>query len=180
MLELVIGGARSGKSAYAQQCATEFCADKQKKISTVSYIATATADDAEMASRIQHHRQTRPQHWHTLEEPIALASTLTRANSDSDFIIVDCLTLWLTNLFALGEKQRTQQVDLLFTCLPEITTSVVFVTNEIGSGVVPMGEETRRFVDEAGWLHQRLATKCHRVTQVVAGIPNRIKNESTD
>ena len=113
-----------------------------------------------------------------MEEPIALASALARANNDAGFIIVDCLTLWLTNLFSLEKKQKTQQIDLLFRCLPELTTPVIFVSNEVGSGVVPMGEQTRRFVDEAGWLHQRLAAECQCVTQVIAGIPNRIKNES--
>lgn len=181
MLELVIGGARSGKSAYAQQCALEFAGNNHNGINgSVIYIATATAGDTEMASRIQHHRASRPEHWQTVEESVNLASVLKQVDNESAFIIVDCLTLWLTNLLALGEQQKEHQFDLLFACLPKLTASVVFVTNETGSGVVPMGEETRRFVDDAGRLHQRLAKECHCVTQIIAGIPNRIKNESAN
>lgn len=178
MFELVIGGARSGKSAYAEQCALEFSnLNTNSAAGSVYFIATATAGDDEMETRIQHHKASRPQNWQTLEEPIELAEALKQANTKSGFIIVDCLTLWLTNLLALNDKQRQSEINALFTGLSEITSSVIFVTNEIGSGIVPMGKETRWFVDEAGRLHQRLAAKCQRVTQMIAGIPNRIKNE---
>ena len=179
MLELVIGGARSGKSAYAEQCALEFSnQNTSSAASSVFFIATATAGDEEMETRIQHHKASRPNNWQTLEEPVKLAEALKEANKKSGFIIVDCLTLWLTNLLALNDKQRQSEIDALFASLSELTSPVIFVTNEIGSGVVPMGKETRWFVDEAGRLHQRLAAKCQRVTQMIAGIPNRIKNES--
>jgi len=189
MFELVIGGARSGKSAYAEQCALEYTREHARKYTqsnpkstngAILYIATATAGDDEMARRIHHHQNARPESWQTIEEPIKLANALTQASEQSAFIIVDCLTLWLTNLLVRDNEQRQQEIDLLFSTLPELTSSVIFVTNEIGMGVVPLGEETRRFVDEAGRLHQRLATQCHRVTQMIAGIPNRIKDEPTD
>jgi len=181
MLELVIGGARSGKSAYAGQCALEYIQSNLKSTNGgVLLIATATAGDDEMAARIHHHQMSRPDDWQTIEEPIKLANALTQASERSEFIIVDCLTLWLTNLLAIDNEQRQREIALVFSIVPELTSSVIFVTNEIGMGVVPLGEETRRFVDEAGRLHQRLAAQCQRVTQMVAGIPNRVKNEPAD
>ena len=181
MLELVIGGARSGKSAYAEQCALEYTKSNSKSTNgSVLYIATATAGDEEMAARIHHHQKSRPESWQTIEEPIKLANALIQASEQSEFIIVDCLTLWVTNLLAIDIEQRQREIDLVLSVLPKLTSSVIFVTNEIGMGVVPLGEETRRFVDEAGRLHQHLATQCHRVTQMIAGIPSRIKNEPTD
>ena len=168
MLELVIGGARSGKSAYAEQCAN----DSQRE---VLYIATATADDHEMQQRIWHHKRNRPSHWHTIEEPIHLSKAVS-AKPDM-FVIVDCLTLWMTNILALDTQDYEKEMTLFFEAIENITTPIIFVTNEIGMGVVPLGEETRRFVDETGRLHQRLARLCHRVTQMIVGIENRIKDE---
>ncbi len=181
MLELVIGGARSGKSAYAQQSALEYCKqDSGRKKGDVLYIATATAGDNEMAMRIEQHKLSRPRDWQTIEEPIKLASVLKQHANQSEFIIVDCLTLWLTNLLAVDNEQAQREIALLFSTLPELTPSVIFVSNEVGMGIVPLGEATRQFVDEAGRLHQRLAARCHRVTQMTAGIANRIKDEATD
>ncbi len=168
MLELVIGGARSGKSAYAEQCAE----DSNR---SVLYIATATAEDQEMQQRISHHKYNRPPHWQTIEEPIQLSKVLS-INPDA-FVIVDCLTLWMTNILALENKQYEQEMAQFFVVIENITTPIIFVTNEVGMGVVPLGEETRRFVDETGRLHQRLAKHCQRVTQMIAGIENRIKDE---
>lgn len=181
MFELVIGGARSGKSAYAEQRAQEYTQSNPKSTNgDILYIATATAGDDEMAQRISHHQMSRPEDWQTIEEPVKLADVLKQHANKPEFIIVDCLTLWLTNLLAIDTEQRQHEIELLFSTLPELTSSVIFVTNEVGMGIVPLGEETRRFVDEAGRLHQRLATRCHRVTQMIAGIPNRIKNEPTN
>jgi len=178
MLELVIGGARSGKSAYAEQCALEHTKYHSKgTIETVLYIATATAEDNEMADRIEHHKASRPEDWQTIEEPIKLASVLEQHNDRSKFIIVDCLTLWLSNLLSKDDEEMQYEVDLFLSILPELNSSVIFVTNEVGMGIVPIGAETRRFVDEAGRLHQRLAALCQRVTQMTAAIPNRIKDE---
>lgn len=181
MLELVIGGARSGKSAYAERRALEYTKqNSRRKNGGVLYVATATAGDAEMAMRIEHHKASRLDDWQTIEEPIKLASILKQHANKSEFIIVDCLTLWLANLLTMDNEQAQREIDLLFSSLAELTSSVIFVSNEVGMGVVPLGEETRRFVDEAGRLHQRLAVRCHRVTQMIAGIPNRIKDEATD
>ena len=177
MLELVLGGARSGKSAYAERRAHEFAEQQTSAGNRILYIATATAADAEMAARIRHHQASRPDDWHTIEEPIKLARVLAEQDSDTDFIIVDCLTLWLMNLQSLEQEEMQHELTAVFSVLPTLTTSLILISNEIGMGVVPMGAETRRFVDEAGRLHQRLAALCPRVTQMIAGIPHRIKDE---
>lgn len=165
MLELVLGGARSGKSAYAEQKASQ----SQQKI---IYVATATALDDEMQQRIARHQSDRPSHWQTIEEPVELGRVLSEI--ENHFVIVDCLTLWMTNLLALTDQAYHSQRALFFDCLPT-RNDIIFVSNEVGMGVVPLGEETRRFVDETGRLHQQLAQVCEHVTQMVAGIPNIIK-----
>ncbi|MGD8783944.1 MAG: bifunctional adenosylcobinamide kinase/adenosylcobinamide-phosphate guanylyltransferase [Thioalkalispiraceae bacterium] len=179
MLELVLGGARSGKSAYAEQCARHFIENSTNTKTNVLYIATATAGDEEMEARIRHHKSTRPANWQTIEEPVELARVLKQYDETTGLIIVDCLTLWLTNLFAVTDQQRRAAVDALLETLPALQTSVILVSNEIGMGVVPLGEQTRRFIDEAGRLHQALASCCQRVTLLVAGIPHRIKEETS-
>ena len=170
MLELVIGGARSGKSHYAQQQAA------QSGLAVV-YIATATVGDAEMQQRIAQHRAERPTNWTTLETPITLADSLTSHYTANNFIIVDCLTLWLTNLLAASDEVYERESKALLACLGQATAPIIFVSNEVGMGIVPMGALTRRFVDETGRLHQQLAQQCHRVTQMIAGIANVIKDE---
>ena len=170
MLEFVLGGARSGKSHYAQQQAVASGLP-------VVYIATATAGDEEMQARIHAHRQTRPVNWTTCEEPYELAKVLNQYNNQDTFIVVDCLTLWLSNLLARPTTYYEQQVIEFLNILQDMQASAVFVSNEVGMGIVPLGELSRRFVDEAGRLHQRLAQTCQRVTQMIAGIPNVIKNE---
>ena len=143
------------------------------------YIATAESRDGEMADRIAHHRNRRPSHWHTVEEPLLLAQAITRHTSPDHLILVDCLTLWLSNLLcredtALLARERQALLDLLPT-----RPNVILVSNETGLGVVPLGELTRRFVDEAGWLHQRIAEQADRVTFMVAGLPHLLKNNGT-
>ena len=170
MLEFVLGGARSGKSHYAQQQALA-------SNLPVIYIATATAGDAEMLARIDLHRQSRPAHWTVCEEALDLAAMLHRYGEQENYIIVDCLTLWLSNLLAQTPEYYQQQLQAFFACLPDLDASVIFVSNEVGMGITPMGELSRRFVDESGRLHQRLAQQCHRVTQMIVGIPHVIKNE---
>jgi len=170
---LILGGARSGKSRYAEQCV---------KASTkeVIYIATGTAGDEEMQLRIAHHQAERPNYWQTIEEPILLADTLKHYNSSQYIILVDCLTLWLSNLLfnAQGEYQEDiflQQKQALLDCIPSLHPDVFLVSNEVGCGIVPMNKMSRRFVDEAGRLHQQLAQLCSHVTLVTAGIPQALK-----
>ena len=169
MLQLILGGARSGKSRLAEKLAADSgCA--------VTYIATSQPLDGEMNDRVRHHRERRPPHWALIEEPIELARVL-RENARVDTcLLVDCLTLWLTNLLMLENPQRlTDERDALLQCLGELPGEILFVSNETGMGVVPLGELTRRFVDEAGWLHQALAERCQRVVLTVAGLPHTLK-----
>ena len=169
MLQLILGGARSGKSRLAEKLAAESgCA--------VTYIATSQPLDGEMNERVRHHRERRPEHWALIEEPIELARVL-RDNARADAcLLVDCLTLWLTNLLMLEDLQRlSTERDALLECLADLPGEIVFVSNETGMGVVPLGELTRRYVDEAGWLHQALAERCQRVVLTVAGLPLTLK-----
>jgi adenosylcobinamide kinase/adenosylcobinamide-phosphate guanylyltransferase len=172
MKELILGGARSGKSARAEHLAEE--SGQQ-----VFYIATATAGDGEMAERIAHHQARRPAAWQLVEEPVYLAQTLEKLAAPEHCLLVDCLTLWLNNtLFQCPEATSfAVQREQLLAVLPDLPGTILLVSNEVGMGVVPIGEETRRFVDEAGRLHQQLAQLCERVTLVVAGLPHRLKEE---
>ena len=169
MRTLILGGARSGKSALAERLA-------QESGHEVVYIATAQAGDAEMMARIAHHRARRPAHWHSVEEPLALAAALRMHARPGRCVLVDCLTLWLSNLLGAEDQARfAQERHALFDVLPSLTGQVLLVSNEVGLGVVPMGELTRRFVDEAGRLHQALAGQCERVLFVAAGLPLALK-----
>lgn len=170
MKELILGGARSGKSRYAEQQAVHGGLP-------VTYVATATADDDEMARRIRRHRADRPAHWHTVEAPLRLAEALEIHAAAGHCLLVDCLTLWLSNCLArdLWAQQRRALLDVL----PGLPGTVRLVSNEVGQGVVPMGELSRRFVDEAGWLHQDLAPLCDRVTFVTAGIAQTLRDTMT-
>ena len=169
MLQLILGGARSGKSRLAEKLAAESGC-------TVTYVATSQPLDGEMSERVRHHRERRPVHWALIEEPIELARVL-RENARTDTcLLVDCLTLWLTNLLMLEDLQRLNtERDALLECLADLPGEIVFVSNETGMGVVPLGELTRRYVDEAGWLHQALAERCQRVVLTVAGLPLTLK-----
>jgi adenosylcobinamide kinase / adenosylcobinamide-phosphate guanylyltransferase len=177
---LVLGGARSGKSAHAERLA----AQSGKEI---VYIATAGAGDAEMARRIALHREGRPAHWRTVEEPLALAAALARWRAPHRLVLVDCLTLWLTNLlFADGTEYPDvgtltlparfhDERAALLEQLSSGAGDVVFVSNEVGMGIVPFGAVTRAFADEAGRLNQAVAAVCDNVVFVAAGLPLVLK-----
>ena len=169
MLQLILGGARSGKSRLAEKLAAESAL-------AVTYIATSQPLDGEMNERVRHHRERRPGHWALVEEPLELARVLRDNAGAETFLLVDCLTLWLTNLLMLEDPQRLNaERDALLECLAELPGEILFVSNETGMGVVPLGELTRRYVDEAGWLHQALAERCQRVVLTVAGLPLTLK-----
>jgi adenosylcobinamide kinase/adenosylcobinamide-phosphate guanylyltransferase len=171
MQVLILGGARSGKSHHAETLA-------QQSGREVIYIATAQAQDTEMQARIAHHRASRPPHWQTLEEPLALAATLQQQAAPGRLLLVDCLTLWLTNLLCLEDERRLQtETDALLECLPLLPGDVILVSNEVGLGVVPLGALTRRYVDTAGRLHQQLAAQLEAVMFMVAGLPHTLKGE---
>ncbi len=168
MKELILGGMRSGKSRLAEQQA-------QASQRPVTYIATALAGDEEMRRRIAEHRARRPSSWTVVEEPLALARAL-RANASCErCVIVDCLTLWLTQLLSAGEDRFAQEREALLAVLPELEGHLILVSNETGLGIVPLGALNRRFCDEAGRLHQDLARICDRVLLTVAGLPQVLK-----
>lgn len=180
MRTLVLGGARSGKSAFAEQLA-------QSSGKEVIYLATAQARDGEMAARIAHHRAQRPASWPTVEEPLQLGAALRAHAAPGRLLLVDCLTLWLSNLmFCSGEAypevgaielpvqfhhERTQ----FLTVLGEIDCDVVLVSNEVGMGIVPYGAISRAFLDEAGRLNQAVAALCERAVFIAAGLPLYLK-----
>lgn len=172
MHELILGGARSGKSRLAEQLAAE-CG------LAVTYIATSQPLDGEMNARIQHHRERRPAAWGLVEEPLALAKVLREQAGADKCLLVDCLTLWLTNLLMLDNPARlSAERDALLDCVSGLPGRILLVSNETGLGVVPLGELTRRYVDEAGWLHQTLAERCERVVFTVAGLPVVLKGKA--
>jgi len=169
MRNLILGGARSGKSRLAEQLASDSGLP-------VTYIATSQALDGEMNERVQLHRQRRPAEWGLIEEPLALAAVLRAEAAEGRCLLVDCLTLWLTNLLMLDDPQRlAEERDALLDCLAQLPGTLILVSNETGLGVVPMGELTRRYVDQAGWLHQAVAERCQRVVLTVAGLPLMLK-----
>jgi adenosylcobinamide kinase/adenosylcobinamide-phosphate guanylyltransferase len=172
MLQLILGGARSGKSRLAEKLASESGLE-------VIYIATSQPLDGEMNQRVALHRQRRPDSWGLVEEPLELTKVLKQSAGPGRCLLVDCLTLWLTNLLMLEDPQRlAQERDALLDCLAELPGEIILVSNETGLGVVPLGELTRRYVDEAGWLHQALAERCQRVVFTVAGLPMTLKGSA--
>ena len=170
MRELILGGVRSGKSRLAE-------ARARASGARVTYLATARmAGDAELQARIAQHRARRPAEWQLLEEPLALAATLRAHAAPDRCIVVECLTLWLTNLLCERDAERLgREREALLEAWAALPGHVILVSNETGLGIVPLGELTRRFVDEAGILHQRLAVLADRVTLVIAGIPQTLK-----
>lgn len=165
---LILGGARSGKSTFAEQLAK---VSKQD----VVYIATAKVLDKEIAERVKHHQNDRPSHWTTIEEPIELSNCLLQHSAPDRTILVDCLTMWITNLLSEDDEKMRKELDNLINQLANFAGTIIFVSNEVGMGIIPMGELTRKYVDEAGRLHQQLAQKVEQVVLMVAGIPNTIK-----
>jgi adenosylcobinamide kinase/adenosylcobinamide-phosphate guanylyltransferase len=167
---LILGGVRSGKSRYA-----EVLALGNTKCPTL--IATGTAGDEEMAVRIAAHRERRAASWAVIEEPLLLAAALARAAAPGAVVVVDCLTLWLTNLLCHADPAvLDREVEALMGALPALPGQQIFVGNEVGFGIMPIDGLARRFGDAAGVLHQRLAAVCDAVVLMVAGLPLTIKD----
>ncbi len=164
---LILGGARSGKSRYAEQLA-------EAGPGACVYLATAEAGDREMAERIEAHRARRGDRWTTLEEPLDLTGALKRACAPDRTVLVDCLTLWLSNLLGVGHDPA-QETAALVRILPDLAGPSVFVSNEVGQGIVPRNALARQFVDEAGRLHQALAAAADNVIFMTAGLPLTLK-----
>jgi adenosylcobinamide kinase/adenosylcobinamide-phosphate guanylyltransferase len=166
-VSLVLGGARSGKSRYAEQMVGSAAP-------SALYLATAEAGDAEMAERIRRHRERRGPIFETREEPLRLAETLIRESRAARPILIDCLTLWLSNLLASGLVPE-REIAALLQSLPRLAGPVVFVANEVGLGIVPENALARRFRDHAGFLNQAIAAAAERVVFLAAGLPLVLK-----
>ena len=184
MRELIIGGARSGKSQLAEKRALESGLH-------VIYVATAQVQDAEMSRRVAHHRARRPAAWGLIETPLELAASLQQQAAADTCLLVDCLTLWLSNLLFAGRAAQqaeagqditcplfNKQIHALTDCLPHLPGEIILVSNEVGCGIVPMNPISRLFADEQGRLNQRIAALCERVTLVAAGLPITLKREA--
>ncbi|MDR2165463.1 MAG: bifunctional adenosylcobinamide kinase/adenosylcobinamide-phosphate guanylyltransferase [Zoogloeaceae bacterium] len=184
MAEFIIGGARSGKSAHAERLAREAEATGIR----VVYLATAEARDDEMARRIAHHRARRPARWTTREAQLHLAATLRAEAAPRVCVLVDCLTLWLSNLFFAGQAADQASAGAMTDCallahetaalldlLPRLPGRVLLVSNEVGCGIVPADPLARAFTDAQGRLNQQVAACCERVTFMAAGLPLRLK-----
>lgn len=188
---LILGGARSGKSRYAQQLAISSGLD-------VTYVATAQAGDAEMQARIQQHKLDRPQHWRSIEEPLKLTETLAAVAADKHCLLVDCLTLWMSNLMheqSLSVEREVQplsvereiptlsverEIQHLLEQLQKLPGQILLVSNEVGLGITPMNPLARKFIDEVGLLHQRLAQVCGQVVFMTAGLPHYLKGHQNN
>lgn len=177
MRELIIGGARSGKSSLALSRAHE--SNKQ-----IVFIATASPADDEMRERIAKHRSERPGAWQTIEVETDLAGAILRVAQPNALLIVDCLTVWLANVlfdaraeYFTNESLLEQRRAELLEAASRLTCDAIFVSNEVGSGLVPESAVGRRFRDEQGRLNQQLAALCERVTLVAAGLPLTLKSQ---
>lgn len=169
MKTLILGGVRSGKSRHAQVIAEETGLP-------VTFLATAQTGDAEMAARIETHRAHRPPGWCVIEEPLHLARALDQWRSTGGCLIVECLTLWLTNLLCDTDPTLVKrEADLLVEIYSDLPGEVIVVGNETNMGVIPTGEISRRYCDIAGALHQTLAALSDRVILTVAGLPQVLK-----
>ena len=177
MVSLVIGGARSGKSRFAQSLGAT--------VRRAFYIATARAEDAEMEARIARHRQQRPAHWCTIEAPLDIAEAVDRCRGTCNFVLLDCLTVWLSNY--CWQHREKSELDIETAALVEVarvaTTAidahVVIVTNELGCGIVPETPLGRFFRDLQGRINQEAARLADQVILVVAGLPMTIKQPET-
>jgi adenosylcobinamide kinase/adenosylcobinamide-phosphate guanylyltransferase len=175
-VSLVLGGARSGKSTHAEKLVTGSLYGTPPRPAV--YVATAEAGDVEMATRIMAHRARRGGSWTTNEEPLNLAEALAIAASHGQPLLVDCLTLWLANLMGAG-ADLDEATDELVRALDELAVPIVFVSNEVGLGIVPDTPLGRAFRDAQGRLNMRMAERADRVILMTAGLPLTLKDRPT-
>ncbi len=167
---LVLGGARSGKSSFAESLAEKYA--KEYRL-PVTYIATAEVTDSEMGNRIRRHREERPATWSTIEEPIEVANVL-KNMKDPQVVLIDCLSLLLNNWLYYGEYSETaflKRKDEFVSAIASAEWPIIMVSNEVGFGLVPAEFESRVYRDWLGWLNQAVAQRASHVYLVVAGIP---------
>lgn len=168
-ITLVLGGARSGKSAFAEKLVQD------RNLNQI-YIATAEVLDDEMHLRVEHHKESRGRGWLTVEEPIDIASVINKYSSAENVILVDCLTLWLSNIMAQELSPKTMFKNLVIA-LENAKGSVILVSNEVGLGIVPSNALAREFRDEAGRLNQMIAQAANNVYFTAAGLPMQLKKD---
>jgi adenosylcobinamide kinase / adenosylcobinamide-phosphate guanylyltransferase len=167
---LILGGARSGKSSCAERLAMNHGQE-------LVYIATAEARDDEMGQRIRNHIEQRGPKWQTIEEPINIADVILKTSRSQNVLLVDCLTLWLSNLLDQG-LELEKEITALIAAIHASPGSIIFVTNEVGQGIVPMNALARTFRDEAGWLNQKIAAAVDNVYFITAGLPHPLKENN--
>lgn len=172
-ITLILGGARSGKSAFAENLANE-------SQLAVTYVATAQVYDDEFKARVQHHKDRRPANWALIEEPHRLTQRLARLAAPNQCLIVDCLTVWLAQ-WICDECSPPQdsswqlEHEAFLTLLPTLPGTIILVSNEVGMGIVPLGAINRQFQDEQGRLNQAIATLAKHVKFIAAGLPITLK-----
>jgi adenosylcobinamide kinase/adenosylcobinamide-phosphate guanylyltransferase len=171
-LVLILGGVRSGKSRYAQQLASD---DGGR----VLFLATAEAGDDEMVQRIARHKSSRPQTWCTIEEPLDISSALRNDTADADTVIIDCVTIWLSNLLlregGATEDEVMEHIERIIDAYKKGGSTYIIVSGEVGMGLVPEHPMGRAFRDLLGFANQRLAAAADRMVLMVAGIPVDVK-----
>lgn len=171
----ITGGAKSGKSSFALKLADEWAfKEKQSTISQKAYIATAQALDEEMIDRIERHKKSRSKEWITFEEPIYLSNLIKDISSKYNIILIDCLTLWLSNLL-LNNKNVEAEIESLISILSTMDCLMFIVSNEVGMGIVPENKLARRFRDLVGYINQRIAEIADDTYLVVSGMPIKLK-----
>ena len=175
---LILGGAQSGKSKYALRLGEEYIMATDKDTARGLYVATAQPLDQEMEEKIQRHRMERGPQWETVEEPTEVPNIIRKSSGLYPVILIDCLTLWMSNLMSHKPDSVEHSAQDLFDALSETTGPTIIVSNEIGLGLVPGEAVGRRYRDLSGRLHQKLAEICNRVILVVAGLPLELKGNS--
>jgi len=180
MKSLILGGVKSGKSRFAEQRVKHWVKQAGNSDASVIYLATAEnrkADD-EFSGRILRHQLQRPASWETIEEPVDISAIIAAASGEHKFLLLECLTLWLSNILE-DEALLAQRIDSFCGVLEDYEGEIVLVSNETGLGIMPTNLLARRFGDELGLLHQRLASLCDEVVLTVAGLPHFLKHPQT-
>ncbi len=174
-ITLVLGGCRSGKSRHALELAEQYHGNRHL------FIATCVPTDAEMKARVASHQAERGAKWSALEVPVQLAKSIRSESREADVILIDCLTLWMSNLFEKTMKYNdiATSIDHLTDALARTQCPVILVSNEVGSSIVPDNPLARRYRDAVGWMNQAVAKAADRVILTVAGIPLEIKGKNS-
>lgn len=176
MKRLVLGGVKSGKSRFAEQLAGQWAELPGHRPEEVTYLATARTGDAEFDLRITRHRLQRPAGWKTIEEPLHIGAEIEKVSDLDRCVLVECLTLWMSNLLE-NEALLEARIDAFCATLATSEAEIILVSNETGLGIMPVNPLARRFGDEIGVLHQRLASLCDEVVLMVAGLPCYLKKK---